>query len=432
MASLGRFISKLPKNAPYLSARPMGTNPSHAYDNTGGAAPPSSAGINFVLTDAQHEYLELAEKFTREEIIPNAPHYDKTGEYPWDVIKKAHEVGLMNLHIPEEYGGMGMGTLDGCLITEKMAYGCTGIMTALEANGLGSMPIMIAGNEEQKKKYLTRLIEEPIMCAYGVTEPNAGSDVAGIKTKAVKKGDDWVINGQKMWITNGGVASFYFVLARTDPDPKCPASKAFTGFIVDRDTPGVIPGRKEMNMGQRCSDTRGITFEDVVVPKENVLIGEGAGFKVAMGAFDKTRPPVAAGAVGIAQRALDEATKYATERKTFGQPIINHQAVSFMLADMAIGIESSRLCYMKSAWQADQGIRNTYYASIAKCLAGDVANKAATDAVQVFGGNGFNTEYPVEKLMRDAKIYQIYEGTAQIQRIIIGREWLNMAKQNLL
>lgn len=235
-----------------------------------------------------------------------------------------------------------------------------------------------------------------------------------------------------MWITNGGVANFYFVLARTNPDPKCPASKAFTGFIVDRDTPGVTPGRKELNMGQRCSDTRGITFEDVVVPKENVLIGEGAGFKVAMGAFDKTRPPVAAGAVGIAQRALDEATKYATERKTFGQPIINHQAVSFMLADMAIGVEASRLCYMKSAWQADNGIRNTYYASIAKCLAGDVCNKSATDAVQIFGGNGFNTEYPVEKLMRDAKIYQIYEGTAQIQRIIIGREWLNMAKEKLL
>jgi len=294
------------------------------------------------------------------------------------------------------------------------------------------MPIMIAGNDEQKKKYLTRLIEEPIMCAYGVTEPGAGSDVASIKTKAVKKGDDFVINGQKMWITNGGVADFYFVLARTNPDPKCPASKAFTGFIVDRDTPGVTPGRKELNMGQRCSDTRGITFEDVVVPKENILIGEGAGFKVAMGAFDKTRPPVAAGAVGIAQRALDEATKYATERKTFGQPIINHQAVNFMLADMAIGIESSRLCYMKSAWQADNKIRNTYMASIAKCLAGDVCNKAATDAVQIFGGNGFNCDYPVEKLMRDAKIYQIYEGTAQIQRIIIGREWLGIAKERLL
>jgi len=431
MASLGRFIAKLPKNAQPILARSMGTQ-AQTDTYTGEPTSKPDGGINFILTETQNEYLEMAEKFTREEIIPVAAHYDRTGEYPWEVLKKAHENGLMNLHIPEEYGGMGLGTLDGCLITEKMAYGCTGIMTAIEANGLGSMPIMIAGNEEQKKKYLTRLIEEPIMCAYGVTEPGAGSDVASITTKAVRKGDDYVINGQKMWITNGGVADFYFVLARTNPDPKCPASKAFTGFIVDRDTPGVTPGRKELNMGQRCSDTRGITFEDVVVPKENVLIGEGAGFKVAMGAFDKTRPPVAAGAVGIAQRALDEATKYAMERKTFGQPIINHQAVNFMLADMAIGIESSRLCYMKSAWQADNKIRNTYYASIAKCLAGDVCNKAATDAVQIFGGNGFNTEYPVEKLMRDAKIYQIYEGTAQIQRIIIGREWLGIAKQRSL
>merc|ERR1712227_10034 len=321
-----------------------------------------SMGLNFNVTEEQQEFLDLAEQFTKNEIIPVAPHYDRTGEYPWPVLKKAHETGLMNLHIPQEYGGMGLGTLDGCLITAKMAYGCTGIMTALEANGLGSMPVMIAGNHEQKKKYLTRLIEEPLMCAYGVTEPNAGSDVAGIKTKAVKNADgDWVINGQKMWITNGGVASFYFVLARTDPDPKCPASKAFTGFIVDRDTPGVTPGRKEKSMGQRCSDTRGITFEDVVVPKENVLIGEGAGFKVAMGAFDKTRPPVAAGAVGIAQRALDEATKYANERKTFGTAIINHQAVASMLADM--------------------GERNTLNASIAKCFAGDIANKSATDCV---------------------------------------------------
>merc|ERR1712032_884452 len=209
-------------------------------------------------TEEQQEFLDLAEQFTKNEIIPVAPHYDRTGEYPWPVLKKAHETGLMNLHIPQEYGGMGLGTLDGCLITE----------------------------------------------------PGAGSDVSGVKTKAEKKGDDWVINGQKMWITNGGVANYYFVLARTNPDPKCPASKAFTGFIVDGDTPGVTPGRKEINMGQRASDTRGITFEDVVVPKENVLIGEGAGFKVAMGAFDKTRPPVAAGAVGISQRALDEATKY--------------------------------------------------------------------------------------------------------------------------
>ena len=196
--------------------------------------PVTEIGYNFTPTSEQQEYLELASQFTKNEVIPAAPLYDQSGEYPWDILKKAHETGLMNLHIPQEYGGMGLGTLDGCLITEKMAYGCTGIMTAIEANGLGSMPIMIAGNHEQKKKYLGMLIDEPVMCAYGVTEPGAGSDVSGVKTKAVKKGDEWVLNGQKMWITNGGVASFYFVLARTDPDPKCPSSKAFTGFIVDR------------------------------------------------------------------------------------------------------------------------------------------------------------------------------------------------------
>lgn len=232
-----------------------------------------------------------------------------------------------------------------------------------------------------------------------------------------------------MWITNGGVANWYFVLARTNPDPKASASKAFTGFIVERETPGLTPGRKEMNMGQRASDTRGITFEDVRVPKENVLLGEGAGFRIAMETFDKTRPPVAAGAVGLAQRCLDEAAKYALERKTFGIPIAGHQAVAFMLADMAIGVETSRLAWQRSAWEVDQGRRNTYYASIAKALAADVANKCATDAVQIFGGNGFNSEYPVEKLMRDAKIYQIYEGTAQIQRMIISREVIEKAKQ---
>ncbi|TRY79995.1 hypothetical protein TCAL_12103 [Tigriopus californicus] len=427
-----RHVGPLTNNLKSCGTRCVSTSGSGTRGTPEAQMADVPGGINFNITQDQKEILDLAEKFAREEMIPVAAEYDKTGAYPWPVIKKAHELGLMNLHIPEKYGGMGLGTLDGCLVTEKISYGCTGIGTALEANGLGSMPIMLAGNEEQKKKYLTRLIEEPIMCAYCVTEPGAGSDVAGAKTKAEKKGDDWVINGQKMWITNGGVANYYFVLARTNPDPKASASKAFTGFIVDADTPGVNPGRKEINMGQRASDTRGISFEDVVVPKENVLIGEGAGFKVAMGAFDNTRPPVASGAVGLAQRALDEATKYAAERKTFGTAIMNHQAVAFMLADMAMGIESARLCYMKAAWMADNGTRNTYMASIAKCLAGDVANKCATDAVQIFGGNGFNTEYPVEKLMRDAKIYQIYEGTAQIQRMIISREWFNKAKETLI
>ena len=219
------------------------------------------------------------------------------------------------------------------------------------------------------------------------------------------------------------------MLARTSDDPKAPASKAFTGFIVERDWPGVTPGRKEINMGQRASDTRGITFEDVRIPKENVLSGEGAGFKIAMGTFDSTRPPVAAGATGLAQRCYDEAMKYAMERKTFGVPIAMHQSVQFMLADMAIGVELSRLSYWRSAWEVDQGRRNSYEASIAKCFAADMANKIASDAVQIFGGNGFNSEYPVEKLMRDAKIYQIYEGTSQIQRLIIARNAFERAKQ---
>ncbi|XP_075230410.1 medium-chain acyl-CoA dehydrogenase [Lycorma delicatula] len=393
--------------------------------------PKHASGITFELNETQAEFQELARKFTAEEIIPVAAEHDRTGEFPWEIIKKAHAVGLMNGHIPAFCGGLEMGVFDGCIVAEQLAYGCTGIMTALEASGLGQTPVLVAGNKEQKKKYLGRLVEEPLLAAYCVTEPGAGSDVSGVKTKAVKKGDEYIINGQKMWITNGGVANWYFVLARTDLDPKAPTGKAFTGFIVERDTPGLTPGRKEINMGQRASDTRGITFEDVRVPKENVLIGEGAGFRIAMETFDKTRPPVAAGATGLAQRCLDEASKYALERKTFGVPIAYHQAVAFLLADMAIGTEVSRLAWQRSAWEIDQGRKNTYYASIAKALAADVANKNATDAVQIFGGNGFNSEYPVEKLMRDAKIYQIYEGTAQIQRMIVSREVLERAKRGL-
>ncbi|XP_072219358.1 medium-chain specific acyl-CoA dehydrogenase, mitochondrial [Leuresthes tenuis] len=401
------------------AARATATHSNHA----------GSLGFSFEMTDQQKEFQQLARRFAREEMIPVAPAYDRSGEYPFPIIKKAWELGLVNGHIPQEYGGMGLSIFDSCLITEELAYACTGMQTAMEANSLGQMPVIIAGNDAQKKKYLGRMTEEPLMCAYCVTEPGAGSDVASLKTRAVKMGDEYVINGQKMWITNGGKANWYFVLARTNAEPNCSTGKAFTGFIVDADTPGIQVGRKEMNMGQRCSDTRGITFEDVRIPKENVLIGEGAGFKIAMGAFDNTRPPVAAGATGLAQRALDEATNYALERRTFGKLIAEHQAVSFLLAEMAMKVELARMAYQRSAWEVDQGRRNTYYASIAKAFAGDIANQVATDAVQVFGGNGFNTEYPVEKLMRDAKIYQIYEGTAQIQRLIIAREHLGRAKK---
>jgi len=382
----------------------------------------SSRNLNFNLTEDSLALQELARKFAREEMLPKAAYHDQTMEYPQEIFEKAWELGLVNCHIGEDIGGLGLGCLDSCIIAEEMAYACTGMETAIEANSLGSMPVLVAGSPELKQEYLGRLLNEPIQAAYGVTEPGAGSDVSAIKTKAELVGDEYILNGEKMWITNGGVANWYFVLARTNPDPKCPASKAFTGFVVEREWEGVQPGRKEINMGQKCSDTRGIRFENVRVPKKNVIGKEGAGFLYAMAAFDNTRPPVAAAATGLAWRALDEATKYSFERKTMGKPIVQHQAISFMLAEMASKVELARLMTYKSAWMIDNGERNTYYASIAKLFAGDAANQNATDAVQIHGGNGFNCDYPVEKLMRDAKIFQIYEGTAQIQKLIIGRE----------
>ena len=379
-----------------------------------------AGGFSLQLSEEQAALQGLARQFAVNDVIPVAAQYDQTMEFPREVFNQAWELGLVNTHIPEAYGGLGLGCLEGCIIGEELAYGCTGIMTAMEANGLAEAPVIIAGTHEQKAKYLGRMTEEPLQAAYGVTEPGAGSDVAGLATTAVKKGDEWVLNGQKMWITNGGVANWYFVLAKTDATAK--TGSAFTGFIVDGDTPGITVGRKEINLGQRCSDTRGITFEDVVVPDANRLGAEGKGFGVAMGAFDHTRPPVASGAVGLARGAMQEALEYATTRKTMGTMIAGHQAVSFMLADMAMGIEASRMLVYKSAYEIDNGRKNTLFASMAKAFAGDHANKVAADAVQIFGGNGFNTEYPVEKLMRDAKIYQIYEGTSQIQRMIIARE----------
>jgi acyl-CoA dehydrogenase len=314
---------------------------------------------------------------------------------------------------------MGLGTFDGILIAEELAWGCTGIGTALEANGLAQAPVIMGASEELKRKYLAPMIEKPIMAAYGVTEPGAGSDVAGMRTTAVKKGDRWILNGSKMWITNAGVADWYFVVAYTDREK---AHRGMTAFIVERGWKGVEPGKKEMNMGQRASDTRGITFTDVEVPDENVVGKVGDGFLLAMSAFDHTRPPVAAAAVGLARAAFEHSVRYATERKTFGKPLAAHQAISFMIADMAKDIEAARLLVWQSAWTIDQGVRNTKLASMAKCFAADAAHRIASDAVQVFGGYGYSSEYPVEKLLRDSKIFQIYEGTSQIQRMIIAKE----------
>lgn len=375
--------------------------------------------IGFSLTDEQKEYQALAREFTQKEIAPKAAYYDETTEYPRDIINKAFAVGLMNSHIPEEYGGLGLGVLEGCLIGEEISAGCTAIGTAMEANMLAAAPVIVAGNDDQKKRFLTPLTESPLLAAYCVTEPAAGSDVQGIKTMAKQVGDDYIINGSKMWITNASVADWYFVLAYTNPEKKV---KGMSGFLVPANTPGIEVGKKEQNMGQRCSDTRGISFTDVKVSKANMLGGEGDGFKIAMAAFDHSRPVVAAAAVGLARSAMEHAIRYATERTTFGVPIASHQAISFMIADMAMSIEAARLLVWKSAWQCDNGERNTQLAAYAKAFAADTAMKVATDAVQVFGGYGYSKEYPVEKLMRDAKIFQIYEGTSQIQRLIIAKE----------
>ncbi len=382
--------------------------------------------IGYEPNETQKMYQEAAHKFARDVIRPSLQHHDETGEYPWEILKQAHEQGLMNTMIPETYGGIGLGCLDACIISEEMAWGCTGIGTAMEANQLAIAPVMIHGTEEQKHKYLgmmtnsTREDGYPHMAAYAVTEPGAGSDVAGVKTRAVKDGDHYVLNGQKMWITNGSKCSWYFVLAITDPDA---GYKGLTGFIVDADSEGIVVGRKEDNMGQRASDTRGITFEDVRVPAENVLGGvEGTGWMHAMSAFDKSRPIVASSAVGLAKAAFEHARLYSTERKTFGKPIAKYQAVSFMIAEMAMNIEAARQLVWKSAWLHDQGKRNTKEAAFAKAFAADMAVKVASDAIQVYGGNGYSKEQPVEKLYRDSKIFQIYEGTSQIQRLIMARE----------
>jgi acyl-CoA dehydrogenase len=375
--------------------------------------------IDFTLTEEQTALQELARKFAREEIAPKAAHHDETGEFPREIAKKAWELGLMNTHIPEAYGGPGMGVLDGCIITEELAWACTGIATAMEANSLAAAPLIVAGSDEVKKEFLGRLTREPLFAAYCVTEPGAGSDVAGIKTIAKKSGDEYVITGNKMWITNAGVANWYLVLALTDPAAK---HKGMTCFVVPADLPGITVGKKENNLGQRASDTRAISFEEVKIPAKWRIGNEGEGFKIAMSAFDHTRPSVASGAVGLAQRAMDESIRYATERKTFGQPIAAYQAIGFMIAEMAMNIEAGRQLVRQAGWAIDSGIRNTKFAAFAKAFCADMAMKVATDAVQVHGGYGYSREYPVEKLMRDAKIYQIYEGTSQIQRLIIAKE----------
>ena len=376
---------------------------------------------NFEFSDEEKQLIDTAREFARKEIVPVAGELDEHGTFPAEICKKAWETGLMNCEIPEAFGGLGLSCLAHCLVLEEISYGCTGVNTTLAANMLGTMPIMIAGTDAQKKEHLGRLLAEPIFAAYCCSEPDAGSDVAGMKTRYRKVGDDYVITGQKRWITNGGVASFYTVFARAEGTER---HKGITCFVVDRDTPGVSVGKKENKMGQRASNTTDVIFEDVFVPKSGLVGEEGGGFKVAMKTFDRSRPWIAAGASGLIRRALEESRKYALERKTFGVPIAQHQAVQFMLAEMAIAYESTRLLCHKAAWNIDQGKLDSIVSSYSKAYGADAAMRVSTDAVQIFGGYGYTKEYPVEKLMRDAKLLQIYEGTSQIQRMVIARNVL--------
>ncbi|HXR12834.1 MAG TPA: acyl-CoA dehydrogenase family protein [Gaiellaceae bacterium] len=381
----------------------------------------SAAGVSFALTDEQKALRELAREFAANEIRPHEHACDEHMRHPADVVAKAHEVGLMNLHVPEEHGGLGLSAFEGLLVGEELYWGCSGIGTSITANGLGAGPVVLFGSDEQKATWLPPLVESPLLCSFGLSEAGAGSDVAAMKSTAVRDGDEYVINGSKTFITNAGYAAWTVVFAKTDARA---GAKGMSAFIVPMDAPGVAIEQHLDKMGQRATDTSAFGLQDVRVPVENRIGEEGDGFKIAMATLDFTRPGTAIGAVGVAQAAYEHSVEYAKERVTFDLPIAMHQGVNFMIADMATEIEAARLLCWQAAWMLDQGYgrKATLYSSFAKRFAADTAMKVATDAVQVFGGYGYIKEYPVEKLMRDAKLFQIYEGTSQIQRLVIAKE----------
>ena len=375
--------------------------------------------LDLTLNDEQLALRDSVRQFASKEMLPVAQQYDQSMEYPWPVIEKAFAQGLLNVFIPEKFGGLGLKHIDTALLVEQLAFGCSGMATAMTANELALSPLVTAGTDQQIEEFTAPMLKKPLVAGYCVTEPDAGSDVAAITTSAVRDGDHYLVNGEKMWITNASVASWHLLLATLD---RKLGAKGMVCFVVPSDLEGITPGKKELNMGQRCSDTRAITFNKVKIPAKYRLGGEGEGFKIAMQAFDKSRPMVAALAVGVAQCAFEHALRYSQQRQTFGKPIIAHQAISFMLAEMATKIEASRLLTWQASLKLDRQQRASKEASMAKLFASETAVKVAQDAVQIYGGYGYNSEYPVEKLYRDAKIFQIYEGTSQIQKLIISRQ----------
>jgi alkylation response protein AidB-like acyl-CoA dehydrogenase len=378
--------------------------------------------LDYFLTPDQKMIQGLARKIAVEKMLPVRAELDEKEEFPWEIVRVSAEAGLMGVSMPEEYEGFGGGILEYCLVAEELSRVCLGIATSVVASGLGAMPILLYGSAEQKRKYLPDIATGRKLAAFGLTESGAGSDAGAIRTTATRKGDGYVLDGTKQWITNGGEAEIYSVIAMTD---RSKGPRGASAFIVEKGSPGFEFGKKEKKMGIRSSATRELVFQDCFVPKENLIAREGMGFIATMRTFDRTRPGVGAQGVGVAQGALDEAVRYAREREQFGKKIISFQAVQHLLADMATQVEAARALVYSVARYVD-GQKDpkeiSKVSGMAKVFASDVAVKVTTDAVQVFGGYGYMRDYPVEKMMRDAKILQIYEGTNQIQRNVIGQE----------
>ena len=384
--------------------------------------------IGFDFTPKQKVLQERARRFSKEVILPAAAQHDREGTFPLNIMEKAHQEGFFTPLVPKKYGGQGLGVLDNCIIAEELAAGCMGMYVSIFVSTLALYPIVKFGTEDQRERFLKPFCSKFSIASYCLSEVAVGSDPASMRTTAKLDGNYYLLNGAKMWITNGGYADFYLVFATTDPKKK---HKGIISLIVPSNLEGVSHGEPIDKMGQRASNTTPVIFKNVRVPKKNLLGGEGGGFKKAMAALDITRPMIAIGSVGIARTALELATQYAKKRIQFGVPIAQHQAVQFMLADMAKDIEAARLLVWKAAWLADQGIRNSKEAAMAKALAADVAMQVTTNAVQIYGGMGYTKWHPVEKLMRDAKVIQIYEGTAQIMRLIIARQLLQETERTL-
>jgi len=382
--------------------------------------------IDFSLTEEQIALQEMSREFAEKEMKPNAAKYDKGDEFSEDVMKKAFEVGFLTCTIPKEYGGGGLSDVDTVIISEELAAGCTGMYTTMMVNALAFSPIILFGTDEQKKKYLTPQTEKMSFASFCLTEREAGSDAGSLKTKAVKQGDEYVINGSKCFISNGGIASMYTVFALTDPGK---GARGMSAFIVPRETPGITVGKEEDKMGQRASNTVELYFEDVKVPAANLLAKEGMGFIIAMRILDRTRAPVGAAGVGIARAAMEYAIEYAKTRIQFGKPIALFQNTAFKIAQMATEIDAARQLVWRSAWLMDQGKPCGKESAMAKMYGSDIAMKVTTEALQIFGGYGYMKDYPMEKLMRDAKLLQIYEGTNEIQRLIISREVIGPIKK---